>query len=97
KLTHRNIAMPMLENGYQWLIINSNKARQLSESKYNERRQQCDEALALLQDRYPIQQLCDFPFADFDRLPRLLDKELLLRRARHVISEQQRVLDFAAA
>lgn len=97
QVSHTDIAMPMLENGYQWLIINSNKTRQLRESKYNERRQECDEALALLQNKYSLEQLCDFPFAHINKLEQELNKELLFRRARHVISEQQRVLDFATA
>lgn len=97
QVSHKNIAMPMLEKGYQWLIINSNKARQLSESKYNERRQECDKALALLQDKYSMKQLCDFPFKEIDKLAQELKNELLFRRAHHVISEQQRVIDFATA
>ena len=69
------------------LIINSNKPRTLAESAYNERRQQCDNALKLIAQARPIHQLVDATESDLD----LIADPVLKRRARHAFSEQTRV------
>lgn len=69
------------------LVIDSGVARRLGESGYNERRQQCEEAAHLL----GVRALRDV--ADLEALSALPD--LLQRRARHVVSENQRVLEAA--
>ncbi|MBD2783478.1 galactokinase [Xenorhabdus sp. DI] len=67
------------------MIINSNKQRGLVDSEYNTRRQQCEEAARLL----GVKALCDITLEQFSAKQALLDT-LLVRRARHVISENGR-------
>lgn len=43
--------VPFITGSYKLVIGNTNKRRGLVDSKYNERRQQCDEALAILQKK----------------------------------------------
>ena len=72
------------------VICDTGKARALTESAYNERRSQCEEAAGLL----GVKALRDATLTDLDRAG---VSELTCRRARHVISENQRCLDFVAA
>lgn len=41
--------VPVKLDGYAIVIMNTNKRRELADSKYNERRSECEEALARLQ------------------------------------------------
>jgi galactokinase len=86
QLTYEQIAIPLEEMDV--LIINSGISHRLSATGgYNERRAQCEEACKIL----GIQQLRDITLQNLLKadLP-----ELLMRRARHVVSENERV--FAA-
>ena len=74
--------------------MNTNKKRELTESKYNERRQQCDAAVAILSQHRPLQNLCQATLAEVETL---LSDPVLRKRARHVVSENQRVLEAVAA
>lgn len=73
------------------IIMNTNKRRELSDSKYNERRSKCEHALANLQRELDIKALCGLDFEQFDQYSYLLDNETLLKRARHAVTEDQRV------
>ena len=72
-------------------IINTNKPRKLAESKYNERVQECALALAALKTELDIQNLCDIDTATFNQHSSLIRDEVLLKRAKHVIEENDRV------
>jgi galactokinase len=72
-------------------VINTNKPRKLAESKYNERVQECQQALANLQQKLIINHLCDIDGATFEQYRYLINNETVLRRARHVIDENDRV------
>lgn len=74
------------------LIGNTNKRRELSDSKYNERRAECDTALAALQTVLPIKTLCDLSLADFEVNAHLIENPLQRKRALHAISENERTL-----
>ena len=77
---------------YQILIMNTNKKRELADSKYNERRQECDAALALLKTKKPtINFLCDLTMAEFKKIADILTKKNLYKRAKHAVSENERV------
>lgn len=89
--------VPLKLKDYRFVIANCNKRRSLQEGKYNERRQECEQALALLKTVLPhISCLADVSVADFDRHAHLLQGKLQ-DRARHVVYECQRVKDAAAA
>jgi galactokinase len=72
-------------------IINTNKPRKLAESKYNERVQECQAALAALKQQLDINNLCDIDTATFNKYSHLISSEIILKRARHVIEENDRV------
>ena len=74
------------------VIMNTNKHRALADSKYNERRSQCEQALALLQTKLNIKSLGELSIDDFDRNSYLINDDTLIRRARHAVFENQRTL-----
>ena len=79
--------------GYPVVIVNTMKTRKLYDSAYNERRSQCQEAVRLLKKRLSgINSLRDVSTEDLREhwgvLPPLIQK-----RARHVITENERVLE----
>lgn len=83
---------PFVLEDHKLVIINTNKERKLADSKYNERRATCEEALEILNQQgknYP--DLCSVPMEYFESHHGELNEEQL-KRVRHVISEQQRVL-----
>lgn len=74
------------------VIINSNKKRGLVDSKYNERRAQCEEAARF----FGVKALRDVTLEQFNARPEGLD-ETAARRARHIITENARTLAAAEA
>lgn len=82
-----------LPSGVSIVVSDTNKTRGLVDSKYNQRRAECEEAVRLLQARRPeITALRDVSVEDFRRLESLLP-EPVRRRARHVVTENERVID----
>ena len=78
------------------LIINTNKKHKLDESKYNERRAECEEALKALQSRFPgLSALCKLSPEDFEANLDVFSNETILRRARHAVTENARTLEAA--
>ena len=75
------------------LIINTNKPRALVESKYNERRSECEEVFLYLSKINPRNSLCEYSMDEVDKIKDELG-DTLYRRARHVVSENKRVHDF---
>jgi len=88
---------PLLLNGYKLIIANTNKRRQLNESKYNERRSECEAALALLQEELDVNYLCNITPKEFEEYAYLIKDPVLYKRAKHVITENARSLKAAKA
>ncbi len=79
------------------VVCGSGVHHNLGDSEYNERRAACNEAVRLLRARMPrIGALRDVSPADLAANADLLPPSILMR-ARHVVSENQRTLDAAAA
>jgi galactokinase len=76
---------------YLLAIINTNKPRKLAESKYNERVQECQTALAALKQELDINYLCDIDAETFGKYNHLITDAVVLNRAKHVIEENERV------
>lgn len=72
-------------------VINTNKPRKLAESKYNERVEECQQALKALQQELNISYLCDIDADTFAKYQHLITDATVLKRARHVIEENDRV------
>lgn len=79
------------------VIMNTNKRRELADSKYNERRSECEEALSRLQTQLEIQSLGELDVDTFDQYAAAIYDATLIRRARHAVFENQRTLKAAAA
>ena len=77
--------------GYILVIINTNKKRALAESKYNERVRECELALSALRQRLAIADLCTINAEQFVLYQHLINDETVLKRAKHVVLENQRV------
>jgi len=86
-------AIPLNLDGYKIIISNTNKRRGLADSKYNERRSECEQALKELNEEGRFQTLSDIDLDTFNQISDRLSSDVLFRRARHVITENQRVLD----
>lgn len=84
---------PLNLNGMSIVIMNTNKRRELADSKYNERRVECDRALACLQQELNISALCDLDQDVFETHRHLLTDDTLYRRARHAVTENARTLE----
>lgn len=80
--------VPFLLEHHELVIINSNKKRELAESKYNQRRSECETALAILRKGRALKNLCE---ARLEELNEAIADEMLRRRARHVLTENERV------
>lgn len=73
------------------LIMNTNKRRELADSKYNQRRKECDKALKYLQKELDIQSLGELSFVEFENNKYLIEESVLQKRARHAVCENERV------
>ncbi len=90
-LEYELIPTPFEREGYAVVVINSRVERGLVESEYNTRREECTEAVNLLKCNLPeITSLRDVSMDDIDLINAL--PEVLAQRARHVVSENNRVL-----
>ena len=74
------------------VIACSNKKRGLGDSKYNERRAECEEALAELQTKLHIKALGELSEEEFEANKDLIKSEVRQRRAKHAVYENQRTL-----
>jgi galactokinase len=89
--------IPFRTGNYILAVINTKKPRSLTESKYNERFAECGAALKILKKELPVNHLCDISVPQFEMHQQLLTDPVLLKRARHVITENGRVKDATIA
>ncbi len=83
---------PVKLEGAKIVISCSNKKRGLGDSKYNERRAECEEALAELQTKLDIKALGELTEEEFEANKNLIGSEIRQRRAKHAVYENQRTL-----
>ena len=88
-LSYKDIPIP---EGSTILVVNSNIKRELVDSEYNARRKQCESVAKFLN----VSSLRDLDIENLYKAEELLSDELF-RRARHVITENRRVIDAAKA
>ena len=74
------------------VISCSNKKRGLGDSKYNERRSECEKALAQLQEVIDINSLGDLTIEEFEEHQDAITDEVCRRRAKHAVYENQRTI-----
>ncbi len=85
--------VPLNLKGYKIVIANTNKKRGLADSKYNERRSQCEAAFEILKGFLPEATcLGDISMEEFNRFKHEIKDETIRKRAEHIIAEDDRVL-----
>lgn len=80
-----------LENA-KIVIACSNKKRGLGDSKYNERREECETALAEIQTVIGINSLGDLTEEQFELYKSAIKDEVRVKRAKHAVYENQRTI-----
>ncbi|MFZ5942144.1 MAG: galactokinase [Bacteroidota bacterium] len=89
--------VPVRLEGMKIIVANTNKRRGLADSKYNERRGQCELAVEQLRKGKAIRHLSDMNLAEFNQYAGLITDEVVRKRAKHVISENHRTLEAVKA
>lgn len=74
------------------VIMNTNKKRGLGDSKYNERRAECEKALEELQEKLDIKTLGELTEEEFEENKYLIKDENRQKRAKHAVYENQRTM-----
>nr|WP_321329355.1 galactokinase [uncultured Ilyobacter sp.] len=74
------------------VIANTNSKRKLADSKYNERRTECERALSQLQKRLDVKSLGEISIEEFEANKNLIENEIDRKRAKHAVYENQRTL-----
>jgi len=90
-------AIPFPTDRYAIVAAATGVDRELKGSDYNRRRDECADALALVRRDTDVRSLSALATADLGSFEALAEDPVLLRRARHVVSENERVLAAAAA
>lgn len=83
---------PIQLDGAKIVISCSNKKRGLGDSKYNERREECEEALREIQTGMGIESLGDLTEEQFDTVQAAIRDEDRRKRAKHAVYENQRTI-----
>lgn len=83
---------PVNLKGAKIIISCSNKRRGLADSKYNERRNECEQALQELQKVVKIEALGDLTEDEFEKYKHAISDEIIQKRAKHAVYENQRTL-----
>ena len=89
--------VPLKLNGMKIVIANTNKRRGLADSKYNERRSQCETAVEAISRVKKIPHLSALNLEEFNQTASLIEDETVRRRARHVVTENDRTLKAISA
>lgn len=84
--------VPVKLEGYKLVAANTNKRRGLADSKYNERRKECERAVEYLKKELNINLLGDIDPDIFEKYRHLIEDEMAAKRADHIIYENLRVL-----
>lgn len=83
--------VPIDLGDYRFVVMNSNKVRTLAGSEYNSRREDCENALALLQKNgFAVNNLCEIDSCRLPEVKNVLTEDVLYRRALHCITENAR-------
>lgn len=101
--------VPLELGDYRFVVMNTKKKRQLADSKYNERRSQCEQGLAALKaaavplpagkyaNTKDIPDLCSLTVPQFESCEKVLSDSVIRNRVRHCVTENARVMEAVAA
>jgi galactokinase len=90
-LLYENV--PIILTDCSLIITNTNKRRGLTDSKYNERRSECEKAVELLQSYKPVRNLSELNTNEISILEKYISDPIIRRRVKHVITENGRVVE----
>ena len=80
---------------YIWKDISSSSPipikKGLADSKYNERKSECEQAVASISSRHPITFLCELTPTEFGQYCTSISDPIVYRRAKHAVHEHARV------
>lgn len=89
---------PIKLDGMKIVISNTKKKHSLGDSKYNERRSECEAGFEILSKAMPEKKcLGEISVEEFEKHKHLIKDEVILRRIKHVITEDERVLNSVKA
>ena len=88
---------PVKLEGARIVISCSNKKRGLGDSKYNERRSECETALAEIQKVKDIKSLGELTEEEFEAVKDAIKDPVRQKRAKHAVYENQRTVQAVAA
>lgn len=83
---------PIHMEGCKIVIAASNKKRKLTDSKYNERRAECEEALKDIQSVKTVQALGELSEEEFEEIKDVIKNPVCRKRAKHAVYENQRTV-----
>jgi galactokinase len=83
---------PLSLDKHNIVIMNTNKRRELADSKYNERRAECETALSELQKVMHVSSLCELDVKTFEANQAVIANSIRRKRARHVVTENARTV-----
>ena len=86
-----------IPDSMSFVVVHSGVEHCLPVGEFNDRRGECEDALKIVRRKFPnLSTLCDLPIAELEKLASDLGP-FLVRRVRHVITENQRVAEAVAA
>lgn len=88
---------PIQMKGAKIVIAASNKKRKLTDSKYNERRAECEEALRDIQTKLDIRALGELSIEEFEAVKDVIKNPVCRQRAKHAVYENQRTIQAVSA
>lgn len=89
-LTYEYAPLDLIQ--HEIIIMNTNKRRELADSKYNERRAECEQALVQLQAHLPIEALGNLTEGEFEQHKHTISNVAWQKRAKHAVYENQRTI-----
>ena len=96
KIEHEYV--PLNLGHYKFVVMNTKKKRELADTKYNERRAECEKGLEMLKAAgVDVPNLCSLTVEQFEANKSAITDETILKRVRHVVTENKRVLDAVEA
>jgi galactokinase len=85
--------VPLELGDYTIVITNTNAAHKLTESQYNQRRSECEQALEVINaNGGSYKTLCEIGIDELEMFKGCFENDTLFRRARHCVTEERRTL-----
>jgi galactokinase len=84
---------PVVLGDAKLVIVNTNKPHELTNSAYNDRRRECEEALELLKTRRDIPSICALTPEEFEEISDVITDPVVKKRAKHAVYEENRCVN----